>query len=75
MSSGRMRHYVQYGLTLLQEKGHASILLRAMGRAINKSVAIGEWLGMHAQCAADMVGWKPFFEMLRWSSKFMKRRG
>jgi hypothetical protein len=37
-----MKGYISFGLDLLREKGHDTILLKAMGRAINKTVAIGE---------------------------------
>lgn len=37
-----MKSYVSYALSLLQDKGHSSVVLKAMGRAINKTVAIGE---------------------------------
>lgn len=43
MSSGKMRLFITHGLSLLQEKGLKTIQLKAMGRAINKTVAIGEF--------------------------------
>lgn len=42
MATNKMRNYITYALTLLQEKGHTSVVLKAMGRAINKTVTIGE---------------------------------
>ncbi len=42
MAGNKMRNYISYALSLFHEKGHPTILLRAMGRAINKAVAIGE---------------------------------
>ncbi|KAL6982661.1 ribonuclease P [Sarracenia purpurea var. burkii] len=41
-SQGRMRSYITYAMTLLQEKGSAEIVFKAMGRAINKTVTIVE---------------------------------
>ncbi|KAB5568101.1 hypothetical protein DKX38_001894 [Salix brachista] len=41
-SQGRMRSYISYAMTLLQEKGSNEIVFKAMGRAINKTVTIVE---------------------------------
>ncbi|XP_059432597.1 uncharacterized protein LOC132165909 isoform X4 [Corylus avellana] len=41
-TQGRMRNYITYATTLLQEKGSDEIVLKAMGRAINKTVMIAE---------------------------------
>ncbi|KAL6995901.1 ribonuclease P [Sarracenia purpurea var. burkii] len=41
-SQGRMRSYITYAMTLLQEKGSTEIVFKAMGRAINKTVTIVE---------------------------------
>ncbi|XP_022860191.1 ribonuclease P protein subunit p25-like protein [Olea europaea var. sylvestris] len=41
-SQGRMRSYITYAMSLLQEKGSDEILFKAMGRAINKTVTIVE---------------------------------
>ncbi|KAJ0025246.1 hypothetical protein Pint_07901 [Pistacia integerrima] len=41
-TQGRMRNYITYATTLLQEKGSDEIALKAMGRAINKTVMIAE---------------------------------
>ncbi|KAJ0462881.1 putative DNA/RNA-binding protein Alba [Helianthus annuus] len=41
-SQGRMRNYITYAITLLQEKGSSEIVFKAMGRAINKTVTIVE---------------------------------
>ncbi|KAE7995853.1 hypothetical protein FH972_000618 [Carpinus fangiana] len=38
----RMRNYITYATSLLQEKGSNEIALKAMGRAINKTVMIAE---------------------------------
>lgn len=40
-SQGKSRNYISYGTTLLTEKGHTSVILKAMGKAINKTVTIG----------------------------------
>ncbi len=37
-----MKAHIAYALALLREKGHSTIVLKAMGRAINKTVGIGE---------------------------------
>ncbi|XP_057971816.1 uncharacterized protein LOC131160302 isoform X2 [Malania oleifera] len=41
-TQGRMRNYITYATTLLQEKDSNEIVLKAMGRAINKTVMIAE---------------------------------
>ncbi|XP_012469056.1 uncharacterized protein LOC105787159 [Gossypium raimondii] len=41
-SQGSMRNYISHALTLLQEKGSNQIVFKAMGKAINKAVAIVE---------------------------------
>ncbi|XP_038994630.1 H/ACA ribonucleoprotein complex subunit GAR1-like isoform X1 [Hibiscus syriacus] len=41
-TQGRMRNYITYATTLLQEKSSSEIVLKAMGRAINKTVLIAE---------------------------------
>lgn len=41
-NQGSMRNYITYALTLLQEKGSNQIVFKAMGKAINKAVAIVE---------------------------------
>ncbi|XP_076940808.1 uncharacterized protein LOC143610121 [Bidens hawaiensis] len=41
-SQGRMRNYITYAMTLLQEKGSSEVVFKAMGRAINKTVTIVE---------------------------------
>ncbi|WCJ35046.1 Alba DNA/RNA-binding protein [Euphorbia peplus] len=41
-SQGRMRSYISYAMSLLQEKGSDEIVFKAMGRAINKTVTIVE---------------------------------
>ncbi|KAJ7538666.1 hypothetical protein O6H91_11G058600 [Diphasiastrum complanatum] len=41
-TQGKMRNYITYATTLLQEKEATEIVLKAMGRAINKTVTIAE---------------------------------
>ncbi|GIL92419.1 hypothetical protein Vretifemale_19989, partial [Volvox reticuliferus] len=43
-STEQTRFYVSLGLNLLREKGHRAVVLKAMGKAINKTVAIAEVL-------------------------------
>ncbi|KAB2082353.1 hypothetical protein ES319_A05G192100v1 [Gossypium barbadense] len=43
-SQGRMRHYITYAMTLLQEMGSNQIIFKAMGRAISKTVTTVELL-------------------------------
>lgn len=45
MASNKMRNYITYAMALFQDKGHRSVILKAMGRAINKAVSIGERQG------------------------------
>lgn len=44
-AAGKTRNYISYATNLLTEKGHASVVLKAMGKAINKTVTIGEGPG------------------------------
>lgn len=41
-AAGKARAYISFAYSLLEEKGHSTIVLRAMGKAINKAVAITE---------------------------------
>ncbi|TYI27769.1 hypothetical protein ES332_A05G199100v1 [Gossypium tomentosum] len=43
-SQGRMRNYITYAMTLLQEMGSNQIIFNAMGRAISKTVTTVELL-------------------------------
>ncbi|XP_057991481.1 uncharacterized protein LOC131168762 isoform X1 [Hevea brasiliensis] len=43
-AQGRMRNYISYALSLLQDKGTDEVVLKATGRAINKTVMIAELL-------------------------------
>lgn len=37
----KVRNYIAYAMNLLDDKGHSSVVLKAMGKAINKSVIVG----------------------------------
>jgi Alba len=43
----KVRNYITYAMLLLEEKGHSAVVLKAMGKAINKSVIVG------ADCSSD----------------------
>ncbi|CAA3031286.1 ribonuclease P protein subunit p25-like protein [Olea europaea var. sylvestris] len=73
-SQGRMRNYITYAMTLLEEKGSDEILLKAMGRAINKTVTIVELIkrrivGLHQITAIQSTDitdtWEPLEEGLQ----------
>jgi DNA-binding protein len=38
----KVRNYISYAMALLEEKGHSSVVLKGMGKAINKTVVVGE---------------------------------
>ncbi|KAJ8762091.1 hypothetical protein K2173_007076 [Erythroxylum novogranatense] len=72
-TQGRMRNYITYATTLLQEKGSKEISLKAMGRAINKTVMIAELIkrriaGLHQNTtigSTDITDmWEPLEEGL-----------
>ncbi|XP_021756578.1 myosin heavy chain IB-like [Chenopodium quinoa] len=72
-SQGRMRSYITYAMTLLQEKGSDEIVFKAMGRAINKTVTIVELIkrrivGLHQITSIGSTGitdtWEPLEEGL-----------
>nr|AFK39416.1 unknown [Lotus japonicus] len=72
-SQGRMRNYITYAMTLLQEKGSNEIVFKAMGRAINKTVTIVELIkrrivGLHQNTAIGSTDitdtWEPLEEGL-----------
>ncbi|XP_057991594.1 uncharacterized protein LOC110670590 [Hevea brasiliensis] len=44
----RMRNYISYALSLLQDKCTDEVVLKATGRAINKTVMISELLKISA---------------------------
>ncbi|KAA8537931.1 hypothetical protein F0562_027489 [Nyssa sinensis] len=68
-----MRNYITYATTLLQDKGSNEIALKAMGRAINKTVMIAELIkrrivGLHQNTligSTDITDmWEPLEEGL-----------
>ncbi|KAF4348386.1 hypothetical protein CsatB_006809 [Cannabis sativa] len=72
-TQGRMRNYITYATTLLQEKGSKEIALKAMGRAINKTVMIAELIkrriaGLHQNTSIGSTDitdmWEPLEEGL-----------
>ncbi|XP_044509875.1 uncharacterized protein LOC123228536 isoform X2 [Mangifera indica] len=72
-SQGRMRSYITYALSLLQEKGSNEVVFKAMGRAINKTVTIVELIkrrivGLHQNTAIGSTDitdiWEPLEEGL-----------
>ncbi|XP_057773768.1 5'-3' exoribonuclease 2-like [Salvia miltiorrhiza] len=73
-SQGRMRSYITYAMTLLQEKGSDEVVFKAMGRAINKTVTIVELIkrrivGLHQITAIQSTDitdtWEPLEEGLQ----------
>ncbi|KAL6506681.1 hypothetical protein OROHE_022513 [Orobanche hederae] len=73
-SQGRMRSYITYALTLLQEKGSDDLVFKAMGRAINKTVTIVELIkrriiGLHQITTIQSTDitdtWEPLEEGLQ----------
>ncbi|XP_039054963.1 ribonuclease P protein subunit p25-like protein [Hibiscus syriacus] len=72
-AQGRMRNCISYSITLLQEKGANEILLKATGRAINKTVMIAELIkrriaGLHQITSTGSIDitdtWEPLEEGL-----------
>eukprot|EP00258_Populus_trichocarpa_P034018 XP_024450037.1 ribonuclease P protein subunit p25-like protein isoform X2 [Populus trichocarpa] len=72
-TQGRMRNYITYATTLFQEKGSDEISLKAMGRAINKTVMIAELIkrriaGLHQNTSIGSTDitdtWEPLEEGL-----------
>ncbi|XP_014757373.1 uncharacterized protein LOC100824218 isoform X2 [Brachypodium distachyon] len=70
---GRMRNYIGYGMSLLEENGHDEIIIKAMGRAINKTVMVAELLkrriaGLHQNTSIQSIDitdtWEPLEEGL-----------
>ncbi|XP_021837437.1 uncharacterized protein [Spinacia oleracea] len=73
-TQGRMRNYITYATTLLQEKGSDEVALKAMGRAINKTVMIAELIkrrivGLHQNTSIGSTditdNWEPLEEGLQ----------
>ncbi|KAK9010563.1 hypothetical protein V6N11_043445 [Hibiscus sabdariffa] len=72
-TQGRTRNYITYATTLLQEKGSSEIVLKAMGRAISKTVMIAELIkrriaGLHQNTSIGSTDitdmWEPLEEGL-----------
>ncbi|OMO92076.1 DNA/RNA-binding protein Alba-like protein [Corchorus olitorius] len=64
-AQGRMRNYISYAMTLLQEKGANEIVLKATGRAINKTVMIAELIKNTSTGSIDITDtWEPLEEGL-----------
>ncbi|XP_057836632.1 uncharacterized protein LOC131046857 [Cryptomeria japonica] len=73
-TQGKMRNYITYATTLLQkDKGSAEIIIKAMGRAINKTVTIAEIIkrriaGLHQITTIGSIditdSWEPLEEGL-----------
>ncbi|KAK9001544.1 hypothetical protein V6N11_083326 [Hibiscus sabdariffa] len=72
-AQGRMRNYISYAITLFQEKAADEILLKATGRAINKTVMIAELIkrriaGLHQNTLIGSIDitdtWEPLEEGL-----------
>ncbi|CAL4985732.1 unnamed protein product [Urochloa decumbens] len=72
-TQGRMRNYISYGMSLLEENGHDEISIKAMGRAINKTVMVVELIkrrvgGLHQNTVTESVDitdtWEPLEEGL-----------
>ncbi|XP_073316242.1 uncharacterized protein [Primulina huaijiensis] len=73
-SQGRMRSYITYAMSLLQEKESDEIVFKAMGRAINKTVTIVELIkrrivGLHQITSIQSTDitdtWEPLEEGLQ----------
>ncbi|KAJ9174582.1 hypothetical protein P3X46_013217 [Hevea brasiliensis] len=72
-AQGRMRNYISYALSLFQDKGTDEVVLKATGRAINKTVMIAELLkrrivGLHQITSVGSIDitdtWEPLEEGL-----------
>ncbi|KAG8082000.1 hypothetical protein GUJ93_ZPchr0014g47421 [Zizania palustris] len=72
-AQGRTRNYITYALALLQDNATDEIVIKAMGRAINKTVAIVELLkrrivGLHQNSSIESIDitdtWEPLEEGL-----------
>ncbi|KAL5204047.1 hypothetical protein ABZP36_008918 [Zizania latifolia] len=72
-AQGRMRNYISYGMSLLEENGHDEIVIKAMGRAINKTVMVVELIkrrigGLHQITCTESIDitdtWEPLEEGL-----------
>ena len=70
---GQMRNYISYATNLLQQEEKNEVLLKAMGRAISRTVTIAEIIkrripGLHQVTKIDSTGitdvWEPLEEGL-----------
>ena len=50
MATGKMRNYITYASSLLEEKNMETVVLKGMGRAINKTVTIVEIVKRRVVC-------------------------
>eukprot|EP01024_Parvocaulis_polyphysoides_P067795 TRINITY_DN816_c0_g1_i1.p2 TRINITY_DN816_c0_g1~~TRINITY_DN816_c0_g1_i1.p2 ORF type:complete len:203 (-),score=21.56 TRINITY_DN816_c0_g1_i1:527-1135(-) len=73
MANGRIRNYITYAMTLMTEKNHESVQLKAIGRAIIKTVSTAEILkrrigGLHQVTEIGSIDitdqWEPIEEGL-----------
>jgi len=72
-TQGKMRNYITYATNLFQQKGSSEVVLKAMGRAINKTVTIAEIIkrriqNLHQNTVIDSTDitdvWEPIEEGL-----------
>ncbi|XP_070057959.1 uncharacterized protein LOC107805575 [Nicotiana tabacum] len=64
-TQGRLRNYITYATTLLQEKGSKEIALKSMGRAISKTVIKRKIVGLHQITSIGSTDmWEPLEEGL-----------
>src|SRR5690606_18597284 len=68
-TQGKMRLYIGYATTIFKEKNGTEIVLKAMGRAINKTVTIAEILkrqipGLHQITTIDSTDITDVYEPL-----------
>ncbi|KAI3905109.1 hypothetical protein MKX01_017355 [Papaver californicum] len=62
-TQGRMRNYITYATSLLQEKCSNKIVFKAMGRAINKTIMIVELIKITSIGSTDIIDtWEPLEE-------------
>lgn len=54
-AQNKVRNYITYAMALLEEKGYPSVVLKAMGKAINKAVVVGMSLATDTSHAATCL--------------------
>lgn len=54
-AQNKVRNYITYAMALLEEKGYPSVVLKAMGKAINKAVVVGMSLATNTSHAATRL--------------------